>query len=90
MVSPSVTTGDLPSGWIFASSGGASRVGTNDGATRVPRADVNAAEGTTGVHGFDVTIPTALRGPVEVCTAAINVGSGTNTWLACRTVTVAN
>ncbi len=70
--------------------GGASRVGTNDGATRVPRADVNAAEGTTGVHGFDVTIPTALRGPVEVCTAAINVGSGTNTWLACRTVTVAN
>jgi hypothetical protein len=70
--------------------GGASRVGTNDRATRVPRPDVNAAEGTTGAHGFDVTIPTALRGAVEVCTAAINVGSGTNTWLACRTVTVAN
>jgi hypothetical protein len=26
VVSPSVMTGDLPSGWIFASSGGASRV----------------------------------------------------------------
>ena len=51
---------------------------------------MNAAEGTTGAHGFDATIPTALRGAVEVCTAAINVGSGTNTWLACRPVTVAN
>jgi hypothetical protein len=25
-----------------------------------------------------------------VCTAAINVGSGDNTWIACRTVTVGN
>jgi hypothetical protein len=68
--------------------GGADRVGTNDGATRGARPDVNAAEGCTGQHGFDVTIRTALRGAVEVCTAAINIGTGTNTWLACRTVTV--
>jgi hypothetical protein len=51
---------------------------------------VNAAEGVSGAHGFDLTIRTALRGPVEVCTAAINVGSGDNTWIACLTVTVGN
>lgn len=70
--------------------GGAMRTGTNDGPTRVPRPDVNAAEGVSGAHGFDLTIRTALRGPVEVCAAAINVGSGDNTWLDCRTITVGN
>lgn len=70
--------------------GGAMRTGTNDGPTRGVRPDVNAAEGVSGAHGFDLTIPTALRGSVEVCTAAINVGSGDNTWLACRTVNVGN
>ena len=69
---------------------GSMRVGTNNGPTMVARPDVNAAEGTTGTHGFDVTITTPLRGAVQVCTAAINIGSGNNTWLECRTVTVAD
>lgn len=78
----------LPTHIYVGAPGGAGRVGTNDGPTRGLRADVNAAEGVTGLHGFDLTIRTAARGAVEVCTAAINVGSGDNTWLACRTVTV--
>ena len=78
----------LPTHIYVGPAGSTSRVGTNDGPTRGLRPDVNAVEGVTGLHGFDVTIPTAARGAVEVCTAAINIGSGDNTWLACRTVTV--
>ena len=78
----------LPTHIYVGPAGSTSRVGTNDGPTRGLRPDVNAVEGVTGLHGFDVTTPTAARGAVEVCTAAINIGSGDNTWLACRTVTV--
>ncbi len=68
--------------------GGAERTGTNLGLTRVPRPDVNATQGTSGDHGFWAEIPTALRGEVEVCLAAINIGAGDNEWLACRNVAV--
>ena len=61
---------------------------TNLGATSVDRPDVNASQGTTGTHGFDSTIATSLRGSLQVCIAAINIGSGNNTWLGCRNVTV--
>jgi hypothetical protein len=64
--------------------------GTNLGPTAVDRPDVNAAEGTTGKHGFASVIPTDLRGDVTVCIAAINIAAGDNEWLACKTVTVTN
>jgi hypothetical protein len=51
---------------------------------------VNATQGTSGTHGFWAEIRTGLRGDVEVCVAAINIGAGDNEWLSCRTVSVPN
>jgi hypothetical protein len=64
------------------------REGTNLGATAVDRPDVNATQGTAGPHGFWAEIPTAFRGDVDVCIAAINIGAGDNEWLACRSTRV--
>lgn len=64
------------------------REGTNLGATAVDRPDVNATQGTAGPHGFWAEIPTAFRGDVDVCIAAINIGAGDNEWLACRSARV--
>jgi hypothetical protein len=75
---------------IYLGQPGAAREGTNLGATNVDRPDVNATQGTTGTHGFWTEIHTGLRGDVEVCVAAINIGAGDNEWLSCRTVNVPN
>jgi hypothetical protein len=42
------------------------------------------------MHGFAAVIPTDQRGDLQVCIAAINIGSGDNEWLACTTATVTN
>jgi len=49
------------------------------------RADVNAAFGVTGGHGFGVTVP-LQPGSNNVCAYAIGVASGNNVLLGCRTV----
>ena len=54
-----------------------------------PRPDVGAAYGTSGAHGYDLTIPAAL-GRHTVCVYAINTPAGPNPQLGCRTVDVAN
>ncbi len=52
------------------------------------RPDVGAAYPSNGAaHGFDVTIPAAADGTVDVCLWAINVGAGENLALGCRTLT---
>ncbi len=56
----------------------------------VRRPDIAAAYPSAGRdHGFDATITTGKRGTQPVCVYALNVGSGSNTPLGCRTVTVA-
>ena len=49
------------------------------------RADVNAAFGITGAHGFGMTVP-LQPGSNNVCAYAIGVASGNNVLLGCRTV----
>jgi hypothetical protein len=39
-------------------------------------------------HGFDITFSTSLKGSQQVCAYAINIGSGGNPKLGCKTVTV--
>jgi hypothetical protein len=73
---------------VYLGQPGAAREGTNLGATGVDRPDVNATQGTSGTHGFWAEIRTGLRGDVEVCVAAINIGAGDNEWLACRSTRV--
>ena len=73
---------------VYLGQPGAAREGTNLGATSVDRPDVNATQGTTGTHGFWAEIATGLRGDVEVCIAAINIGAGDNEWLSCQTVRI--
>ncbi|MXG88359.1 hypothetical protein [Nocardioides flavescens] len=67
---------------------GSGQEGTNLGPTAVDRPDVNSSQGTTGLHGFDSIVPTSLRGTVQVCIAAINIGSGDNTWFGCQNVNI--
>ncbi|MFC7431110.1 MULTISPECIES: hypothetical protein [unclassified Agrococcus] len=51
------------------------------------RTDVGRAYPAYGAdHGFSLTVPIPA-GRSEVCVAAINVGAGSTTWLACRTLT---
>ncbi|EPD86739.1 hypothetical protein E5344_01310 [Microbacterium laevaniformans] len=52
------------------------------------RPDVAAAyTGKGAAHGFDITIPAASDGTVDVCLWAINVGAGENLPMGCRTLT---
>lgn len=54
------------------------------------RPDVGAAyPGAGDGHGLDVTFETGKRGSVAVCLYAINIGSGANVLLGCKTVDVA-
>lgn len=48
--------------------------------TTVMRADVNAAKGITGTHGFSATVP-SLAGTHTYCAYGINVGPGANALL---------
>ncbi len=50
-----------------------------------PRADVNAAFGVTGQHGFSETVPLAA-GSNQVCVFSISTTNARHTLLACRTV----
>nr|MBP9113408.1 hypothetical protein [Polyangiaceae bacterium] len=75
---------------IYLNQAGGTPAGTNAGLTDLPRPDVNSSQGATGNHGFNVTIPTNLRGQVDVCVAAINIGAGDNEWIGCKSVTVSN
>lgn len=75
---------------IYLNQAGGTPAGTNAGLTDLPRPDVNSSQGATGNHGFNVTIPTNLRGQVDVCVAAINIGAGDNEWIGCKAVTVSN
>lgn len=53
------------------------------------RPDVGAAFPSLGsMHGFDVRVPVPAAGTHNVCTYAINVGTGTNRLIACGAVTV--
>lgn len=56
------------------------------------RPDVNAALGTVGDHGFQVSVPLSRAGSYTVCATAIGVAplSEGNTLLGCRTVNVAS
>ena len=57
--------------------------------TGVSRPDVSQAFTTGSNTGYQAAIPGVPAGPHDVCTYAINVGSGsTNPQLGCRTVTV--
>jgi cellulase/cellobiase CelA1 len=51
------------------------------------RADVNNAYGAGASHGYSVTFAIA-SGARKLCAVAVNVGSGTNTSLGCKTVAV--
>lgn len=73
---------------IYLNQPGGTAKGTNAGLTDLLRNDVNSSQGSTGNHGFNVTIPTALRGQVDVCVAAINIGTGDNEWIGCKSTTV--
>ncbi len=75
---------------IYLNQAGGTPQGTNAGLTDGSRPDVNSSQGATGNHGFNVTIPTTLRGNVDVCVAAINIGAGDNEWIGCKTVNVGN
>ena len=56
----------------------------------VSRPDVGRAfPGYGEAHGFDATIVPGFVGPVEVCVTAVNLGSGSNASLGCRSVNVA-
>ncbi|OII38586.1 hypothetical protein BIU98_13095 [Curtobacterium sp. MMLR14_010] len=52
------------------------------------RGDVNRGHHVTGRHGFDTSLATTASGTQSVCAVAENVGTGTDTRLGCRTVTV--
>jgi hypothetical protein len=52
-----------------------------------PRADVNAAYGIGGDHGWSAAF-TTTTGTHNVCAYGIDTGGGTNPQMACRTVTV--
>jgi hypothetical protein len=63
--------------------------GTNTGLAQLPRPDVGRAfPGYGDAHGFDAEIPWSSSGSVEVCVYGINVGSGANTRIGCRTIQV--
>ena len=50
-----------------------------------PRADVNAAMGVSGQHGFSGSVP-LQAGANSVCVYAIGVIAGNNPFLGCRSV----
>ncbi|HEX2902227.1 MAG TPA: hypothetical protein VHO01_02115 [Jatrophihabitans sp.] len=58
------------------------------GPTPVVRADVNAAYGVSGAHGFQVSL-TLAAGVNRICAWGMNTGPGGTVALGCRTVTVA-
>lgn len=61
--------------------------GRNLGPAQLARPDVAAAyPGYGEAHGFDAVIPMAGDGIVEVCAYGINVGSGGNQSIGCRSV----
>jgi hypothetical protein len=51
------------------------------------RPDVGTAFGLGDLHGFNDTVASVGTGAQSVCAYAINVGSGSNVLLGCRTVT---
>ncbi len=53
------------------------------------RPDVNNAYGCGNNHGFSATLPCPVSGSIQVNAAAINIGSGDNTWGEAKSVTVA-
>lgn len=57
------------------------------GATQ-PRPDVQAAHQWGVNRGFNVVVPAPMSGTNTVCVYALNVGSGSNTELGCRQVTM--
>jgi hypothetical protein len=65
---------------------GGSRIATVH--TDVTRGDVNRARGVTGTHGFATSLATAATGTQSVCAVALNVGSGSDKQLGCRTATI--
>ncbi len=56
------------------------------GPTMVQRDDVNAVFGLTGTHGYSFSIA-VQPGANQLCMYGINVGTGANSALGCRTVT---
>ncbi|MET0727315.1 MAG: twin-arginine translocation signal domain-containing protein [Acidimicrobiales bacterium] len=67
---------------IYAGGGG-----TNTGLAQSPRPDVGAAyPGFGDAHGFDAVIAWSGGGRVELCAYGINVGSGANTLIGCRSL----
>lgn len=65
--------------------------GTNLGLAQISRPDVAAAyPGYGDAHGFDAIIPFAGSGLVELCAYGINVGSGANTQIGCRSIVMAS
>lgn len=52
----------------------------------VPRPDVGRAFGLGDNHGFNGSVSSVGTGPQQVCAYAINVGSGKNVEIGCRTV----
>ncbi|MBC7760639.1 MAG: hypothetical protein H7201_02335 [Candidatus Saccharibacteria bacterium] len=53
----------------------------------IPRPDVGTAYGLGNLHGFSASVSSVGSGPQQVCAYAINVGSGLNVEIGCRTVT---
>lgn len=62
--------------------------GTNTGLAQGSRPDVEATyPGFGSAHGFDAVIPWTAGGRAELCVYGINVGSGANSLIGCRTIT---
>ena len=74
--------------YIGGAAGAAGVEGRNLNATNILRADVNEDHSITGNHGFDRTFPTNKRGEQAVYVYAINVDTGSNVLLGCRTVNI--
>ncbi|AGP30980.1 N-acetylmuramoyl-L-alanine amidase [Corynebacterium terpenotabidum Y-11] len=56
---------------------------------KASRPDVaRAHNGAGNNHGFEQTLTTAKRGKQKICAYGINVGSGDNTLLGCKSVTI--
>jgi len=67
---------------VYAAGGG-----TNLGLAQISRPDVAVAyPGYGSAHGFDAVIPFAGSGRVELCAYGINVGSGANARIGCRSL----
>lgn len=84
-------------GWAFDpdTSSDASDVTITVGGTRiatvrtdVARGDVNRVHRVTGSHGFAASLATVKTGAQSVCAVAVNVGTGTDKQLGCRTATI--